>query len=95
MSSFGDPWVGVSMRFFMAPNVCQNNFTCSVKNNQLICVLVNLAEIQQGFQKTTLPVPAHDIWEGDGHWKSSFGWHSLRLITRVCCSMCEHMNWVS
>lgn len=73
MSSLGDPWVCVSVRFLMAPNVCQNNFTYSVRNNHLVCVFVNLAEILQGFQKITLPILADGIWEGDGHWKSSFG----------------------
>lgn len=63
LSSPGDLWVCVSVRFFMAPNFCQSNFTYSVRNNHLICVSVNQSEVQQGFKETTLTVPPHDIWE--------------------------------
>lgn len=52
-----------------------------------ISVLENLVQIQQVFQKNTLTVPAHVIWEGDGTVSGkapSDG--TLCLITGPCCS---------
>lgn len=62
-----------------------------------ISVLVNLVEIQQGLQKTTLTVPAHVIWEGDvmvSGRSPSDGTLCVLSQGSAALSMDEHMNWI-